>query len=214
MAQAKRRKPISKPVGTGPSLHGFGVLLAGMVIGSLATILWQGMRSADGGVGTGIRQMIEQSKESDEVEQTVAKVNPDDTPVKQETSFDFYTVLPEIEVVVPANQEQSAPPPKSQSSADDEEKDESSEQVTVQDASSYMLQAGSYKDRKDADRLKAELALSGLSSTIQQVTIQGQGDFYRVRLGPYLTHDAMVKVDESLASRGIKTLRLKVSRGG
>ena len=180
MAQAKRRKPISKPPGSGPSLHGFGILLAGMVIGSLATILWQGMRAGDSGVGTGIRQMIEQSREKELSQVEENAVNPEDTPTKQETSFDFYTVLPEIEVVVPVAEEPKPAPKSEQKSESANENEESEAQPVVEDSSSYMLQAGSYKRQADADKLKAELALTGLTSTIQKVTIQGQGDFYRV----------------------------------
>ena len=77
-----------------------------------------------------------------------------------------------------------------------------------------MLQAGSYQNKKDADRLKAELALKGHQSQIQKVTIQGRGDFYRVRLGPYINHNQMVSADDSLAASGIKALRLKISKGG
>ena len=88
------------------------------------------------------------------------------------------------------------------------------QQVVVEDRSSYMLQAGSYQRQSDAERLKAELALLGMSSQIQKVTIQDRGDFYRVRLGPYDTHDKMVNADQKLFAQGYKTLRLKISKGG
>ncbi|MDD9875521.1 MAG: SPOR domain-containing protein, partial [Gammaproteobacteria bacterium] len=43
--------------------------------------------------------------------------------------------------------------------------------------------------------------------------IQGRGDFYRVRLGPFPTYQAMVKADEQLGRAGIKALRLKMKSG-
>ena len=46
-------------------------------------------------------------------------------------------------------------------------------------------QAASFATFNEADQLKAKLALSGLSAQIQKVTIEGQGERYRVRLGPF-----------------------------
>ncbi|MYJ51898.1 MAG: SPOR domain-containing protein, partial [Gammaproteobacteria bacterium] len=76
----------------------------------------------------------------------------------------------------------------------------------------YVLQAGSYRREADAERLRARLALLGLGSYIQKVTIQDRGDFYRVRLGPFSDYEDMVKADGTLGGEGIKPLRLKVSK--
>ena len=63
MAQAKRKPAQKKAQSNHRPMHGLGMLITGMAIGSMATILWQGMRSDDEGVGSGIRQMIEQSRQ-------------------------------------------------------------------------------------------------------------------------------------------------------
>ena len=209
MAQAKRRAPKKpKSVDAGHTLQALAMLIAGMVIGSLATILWQGMQENDAGVGTGIREMIEQSKQA-EIQQQVAEPEAP-KPEKQETTFDFFTVLPEIEVVVP---EQPKPEPEVTGSQPQTDSPEVSVAAVEENpTSAFMLQAGSYQRASDAERLKASLALNGLVSTIQKVTIQGRGDFYRVRLGPYYSHSEMVTVDQQLGGQGIKALRLKVSR--
>ncbi len=186
------------------------MLLTGIVIGSLATILWQGMRKGDDGVGAGIRQMIEQSKIQDQQGQENSVGSQDDKPAKQETTFDFYTVLPEIEVVVP-----DIKPETSSIDLQSGNSENAVDKVVVEDSNSaYMLQAGSYKKAADADRLKAKLAFTGLSSMIQKVTIEGKGDFYRVRLGPFNSYAEMAKADENLGQQGIETLRLKISKGG
>jgi len=77
-----------------------------------------------------------------------------------------------------------------------------------------MLQAGSYQRESEAERLKANLALQGMVSKIQKVSIQGKGDFFRVRLGPYPSHQAMAEADKQLSRAGIKALRLKISSSG
>ena len=213
MPQAKRQR--RKNTAQKSSLHSVVVLVSGMVIGSLATVLWQGMRAGDGGIGAGIRQMIDQSKQEDEATQVVSK---EDLPVQQAPVYDFHTVLHEIEVVVPSGQPQPDPPPPNDDSTTPEAgvaaKADAEAAGAGNGTNSYMLQAGSYKNRKDAERLKAELAFSGLSSSIQKVTIQDRGDFYRVRLGPYSTYAKMAEADKSLVSKGIETLRLKISKGG
>lgn len=224
MPQAKRTIRNRQSSHRGQPPHGLRMLIVGMIIGSLATLLWQGMRSSGGGVGTGIREVIEQSRQKDQQEtsdqQGIDKV---DKPIQQPIDFDFFTVLPEIETVVPDNQPLPSPSSLSPSSptssapspdVQNVEVDSSRETQAVSNDSIYMLQAGSYQNKTEADRLKAELALQGYLSQIQKVTIQGRGDFFRVRLGPYPAHSEMVEADNGLASIGIKALRLKISRGG
>ena len=220
MPQAKRTtRKRSAPPRRGLS-HGFGMLIVGMITGSLATILWQGMRIGDSGTGSGIRKVVEQSlQQSREEDQETSGqgIDKTDKPVEQQTSFDFFTVLPEIEMVVPDNQPPTpslSPSPPPSSEATDEKPDPSAAIQAASKKSAYMLQAGSYQKKPDADRLKAKLALWGHASQIQKVTIQGRGDFYRVRLGPWSSYDEMVGADKSLASFGIKALRLKISGGG
>ena len=75
-----------------------------------------------------------------------------------------------------------------------------------------MLQAGSYASYADADRLKARLALAGLEAHIQKVTIQSRGDFYRVRLGPFIDLNKLAAVDKRLAEQGISAIRLRITR--
>ena len=78
-----------------------------------------------------------------------------ETKKKEGLQFDFYKLLPEMEVAIPP--EEVVPP------AHDRE------------PVNYYLQAGSFRDSADADGRKAELALLGLEATIQTVTINGTG---------------------------------------
>lgn len=206
MVQARRKsrprqpKPKTERKKSGNHYRGIVMLFAGMLIGSLATILWQGTQTLDGNVGGGIRGLVEIFKE-DKNAAADSKVVEEKSPKKQSTDFTFFTVLPEIEVVTPVVAEtdtSSSTPTETESKEGD----------------SYMLQAGSYRHRKDADSLKATLALNGMVSTIQKVTIEGRGDFYRVRLGPYPNYKAMTKADEQLIQAGIKALRLKMFKAG
>ena len=129
-------------------------------------------------------------------EQT-ATTSPEPAPKPR---FDFYTLLPEQEIdvdVEPAEVEPARdignPPPGAGSSE------------------VYILQAGSFRQRADADRRRAELLLLGLEPSIRQ----GDGDngrWYRVYLGPFETRSAMNRARGLTAAQDIDTLLLKRNR--
>ena len=209
MAQARRKSSAGKfkprkLFQSGGHLASIALLLAGMAIGSLATILWQGAQTTDGSIGAGIRSLFDGIHQPPS---TADKNNTDGAqttqPARPSTPFDFFTVLPAIEVVV-----SSATP----DIAADANKQPDAKPASDTAGSAYMLQAASYRRLAAADRLKATLALNGMVSAIQKVSIQGRGDFYRVRLGPYPNFAAMEKIQQQLSGIGIKALRLKVSR--
>jgi cell division protein FtsN len=111
--------------------------------------------------------------------------------------FDFYTVLPEYETVVDEKQfihEVQKPSRKQEAE------------------STYILQAASYSSFKDADKLKAKLALNGLNSRIEKLSVEGKGQYYRVRLGPYSSTRTKKDVVKRLGELGIKPLHLKVEQ--
>ena len=81
--------------------------------------------------------------------------------------YDFYQMLPNFEVVVPEREvvmPRDAP--------------ESAEKKGA-----YVLQAGSYREFDDADRVRAQLALQGIESNVQRVAIDAD-TWHRVRIGP------------------------------
>ncbi len=54
----------------------------------------------------------------------------------------------------------------------------------------YFVQAGSFQNAGDAEKLKAKLAFSGFEASIQTVTLPEKGEWHRVRLGPYNNNEA------------------------
>jgi cell division septation protein DedD len=105
--------------------------------------------------------------------------------------FDFYKLLPEqsIEVEVePADIER----PRS----------------AVAASELYLLQAGSFRQREDADRRRAELLLLGLDPRIEE-TSGDNGRWHRVYLGPFDSQAKMAKARSLTAGQGIDTLLLK-----
>ena len=110
--------------------------------------------------------------------------------------FEFYTMLPEMEVAVPDYElDRVTKTPASQSAEDD---------VT------YVLQAGSFRRLDQADRLKAELALIGMPAQIQTVAIDGETTWHRVRVGPFTNLQALNEARSELQRNGLKVMVLKV----
>jgi len=114
--------------------------------------------------------------------------------------YDFFTVLPEMEVVVPEQElsqhRQSASPAAAGTGAST-------------DADSYLLQVGSFMSAAEADQMKAQLALSGFAATVQSVTVN-DATWHRVRVGPV---QGMQQADEyrrRLQANGIDSLVMKI----
>jgi cell division protein FtsN len=114
--------------------------------------------------------------------------------------YDFFTVLPEMEVVVP-EQELSR-------------KADTPDPLTDTPANSapdnYILQAGSFRNASDAEQLKAQLALLGSIATVQKVTVDDE-TWYRVRIGPFADARAANEMRRTLADNQIETLVMKAN---
>ncbi|MDO8412350.1 MAG: SPOR domain-containing protein [Gallionellaceae bacterium] len=67
----------------------------------------------------------------------------------------------------------------------------------------YFLQAGSFSNAEDADKLKAKLALLGMEANVQTAIIPDKGTWHRVRLGPYKGTDEMNKARTALKQNGV-----------
>lgn len=115
-------------------------------------------------------------------------------PEPQKSRFDFYEMLPNFEVIVPEEDPNVA--------AD-------IEPVAVSQPGVYVLQAGSFTAYADADRRRAELALQGIPSTIQRVSIDDK-TYHRVRIGPIDDLDELNLLRSRLRAAKIDVLRIKL----
>lgn len=187
MAKARR-----SPSRSSKKTRGFLWLIAGLLLG--AALMWGAQRYyyRDSKPFTGFANLFSASRKPADGEE---KKKPEaERPPKPK--LDFYTILPEFETVLPE--------PKGSKKTTKPEPPEA--------GVSYILQAGSFGSHDDADRLKAKLALSGLEAHIEKVVIESKGAYYRVRLGPYSSVEALDGASGKLAQLGIKALRLKVKK--
>jgi cell division protein FtsN len=73
----------------------------------------------------------------------------------------------------------------------------------------YILQAGSFTRYEDADRRRAELALQGIESTIQRVTIDDRS-YHRVRIGPTDDLEELNMLRSRLRAAKIDVIRIRL----
>ena len=143
-------------------MPGWVWLLVGIAVGFAGAVGWYISRPA-------------------QVEQAVAKITDDKAggkkkitiPPKEKSRFAFYELLPNYEVVIPKEdlKGKAVPAPDAQAPA-------------MAPGGSFLIQVGSFKDRAGADQQKANLALLGIESRIEKVTIDNKQTWYRVRIGP------------------------------
>ncbi|HDY83494.1 MAG TPA: SPOR domain-containing protein [Halieaceae bacterium] len=109
--------------------------------------------------------------------------------------FDFYTMLPGQTADVEVEPAPEVVKPRSTNTPGDY----------------YLLQTGSFRQREDADRRRAELLLLGLTPVVEE-TNGDNGRWYRVYVGPFETHSEMAKARSLTANQNIDTLLLKRSK--
>lgn len=102
--------------------------------------------------------------------------------------FDFYTILPKKEMIVPDHEIKTRT---------------REEQVGKNKKASYVIQAGSSRDPKDADQLRAKLALMGIESKIQKAKVES-AIWYRVKIGPYTQMGSVNTIMSRLQKNGMK----------
>ena len=77
----------------------------------------------------------------------------------------------------------------------------------------YMLQAASFRNPEDADRMRAQLILSGLVETsVRETTGQNEKPWFRVILGPYDSRSKMKRAEDRLVSMNISPYSYKVDK--
>lgn len=168
-----RKKMARKKTNNAAPLPGWVWLTTGLMIGLFVAFLVH-LKENYPALSLGNTQQTAKTTDT----RAVRKTSNGPPPTK--TRFDFYTILPEMEIAVP-----------------DDEIDAASNNASVpalQQPGRYIIQAGSFRKLEQADRMKANLALLGIQAYIESVTINNKDTFHRVRIGPYselnkLNHD-------------------------
>jgi len=115
-------------------------------------------------------------------------------PEEAPAQYDFYDMLPKFEVVVPEKER-------------DVRRDLPS--ARVERPGVYVLQAGSYRNQADADRVRTQLGKQGITATVQRVAVDADV-WHRVRVGPLRDLDQVNRMRDALRAADIDTLVIRV----
>ncbi len=181
----RRKTPVSPP---------WVWMVAGLVIGLfVAFLVFLQMRPQQ--ATTAPRVALETPPPIDKREVRKAPEKPA-PPAPKPPRFDFYNLLPEMEVIVPEQEIEGTA---------------TREGVKqVEKPGTYLLQAGSFRNHKQADQLRARLALLGLETSIQTVSIDKKQAWHRVRVGPYKNLTDLNKARNLLRKNGIDAILIRL----
>ncbi len=151
-------------------------------------------------IGLGVAIIVYFADRNEETVKTAIKAVP--KPKQAATAdtgeegprFDFYTLLPELEVIIPES-----------------EIKEEQARIKEKDDVAYMIQVGSFRAYGEADSLKAQLALLGIEADIEPVSSRGE-QWLRVRVGPFTSKREMNKIRNRLHSNNINTMLVQIKK--
>lgn len=134
-------------------------------------------------------------------------------------TFEFYTLLPESEVIAPKVEDVQSTPATA-AVADVVETSEPTRAAPAKPATpspaenqaSYMLQAASFKAASDAQRLAGRLKDFGLLAKITKVEANGNQTWHRVQVGPYQDTRELNRAQDLMLTQGIEPLLIKLQQ--
>jgi cell division protein FtsN len=168
---------------------------------------------------------------SQQADSTGGKAPPDEPPMP---TFEFYTLLPESEVIAPGEQASSStatPPPRpAQDDTDDADSDADSsaaddpiaqviaansapdEDTTqrAEDGKRYVLQAASFRQTGDAQELAGRLKDFGLLAQVSDVQTGDGTTWHRVQVGPYQDRSELSRARDLMSTQGIEPLLIQL----
>lgn len=194
-AAARRR---SYSIGAPP---GWVWLVAGVVSGALAFTALQYIQDGEDGLAIlqpGSEEIPAESSARQDEENK--KQSAQDS---SERSYEFYDILMQDKVAIP--KDEPSPSERRRSSPEDDVK----RAPTLEQGYSYLLQAGSFRNKDDAEHLRASLALIGLPARIYTVELEDGQSWHRVRVGPIEEHEKIKQVRKRMEGNNIDPLLLR-----
>ncbi|MBA6114345.1 SPOR domain-containing protein [Pseudomonas sp. NC26] len=171
-------------------------------------------------------QKSEKVVESSKSTPASAQQQQQQQPVKPK--YDFYTLLPESEVIVPpeAVPEKTPPVPAQPvppvTPAEAAKIDTARAQAAllgqtpppappvIKPAATtlFFLQAGSFRKEADADKVRAQIILLGQAVKVESGTVKDE-TWYRVLVGPFSNREQLTVAQKQLAGAGFSNLLLQ-----
>ncbi len=130
---------------------------------------------------------------------------PDKSKAGERPRFEFYQILPGDKEVTERELKsaRAATPPGAGAPPAGSKPGSSPAAPKPHSGEIYWLQAGAFSEEREADNLKAKIALTGLEASVRAVSIPEKGTLYRVRLGPYQSLDDANRNKATLSQNGV-----------
>ena len=197
-SQARNRNGKSSG-GGGSSLPGWIWLAAGLSVGlAIAALVYiQRPASPLPGAGSSVESGIDAGEAAPVAASDKRKSGKSTAialPPKEKDRFTFYEILRNQEVIIPREAVKEAKPPATADAA----------------TGSYLIQTASFRAQPEADKHKANLALLGVESRIESVTIDNRDTFYRVRIGPINDWGKVQTIMSRLDDNGIQAMIVRL----
>jgi cell division protein FtsN len=121
--------------------------------------------------------------------------------VTQPPQYDFYRMLPRLNVPVPRGDQHPPHAPASAPAASPSPRAQSA-------GNSYLVQVGSYRSSAEADQVRARLARQGIAATVDRF-VEGSHTWNRVRIGP-LSDAQLARVRAQLRTANVHALVIRL----
>ena len=181
---------IHKPAKKKP-IPGWWWLVTGLLIGGFMMFL----SNLDPSENTPVATSSIQKKPQNEVR---AVKRPTPKPIKtiddNKPRFDFYQILPDMEIVIPEHEIAER---------------RRLEGTGKSKPGTFIIQIGSFRKIKQANTLKAQVAFLGIESTVQTVNQSGS-IWHRVKAGPYTSFRLVDKLQNRLHHNNIESIAIKL----
>lgn len=217
---SRYQAPAKKPI------PGWLWLAIGLSVGAFIVFL---MKLEPGGAD--VKRVKEDAKAAKVAEANKTAPSPQ-APAKPK--YDFYTLLPESEVIVPNEAvPEKTPPvvapvvapvtPEQAAKIDTARAQAALSGVTPPPAppvakpapaavTKFFLQAGSFRKQTDADKVRAQIILLGQTVQVESGTVKDE-TWYRVLVGPYSNREQLTIAQKQLAGSGFSNLLLQQRQG-
>jgi cell division protein FtsN len=132
-----------------------------------------------------------------------APATPEKPKAAERPRFEFYQILPGEKEVTDKEAKAAAPTAPRPPSTAGSKTGATPVAPKPYTGETYWLQAGAFAEEREADNLKARIALTGLEASVRAVSIPDKGTLYRVRLGPYQSLDDANRIKSALSQNGV-----------
>ncbi|WP_136255583.1 SPOR domain-containing protein [Onishia niordana] len=208
----KRAAPAKRPAPRVPGwLWGLGGLVAGFF---LSQYLQDSAPAPLAKVFS--RPATEQSASSADQQERDSGSEASGESEQRMPTFEFYTLLPESEVIAPSGQSQgeAAAPAKDpiaeQIARQQSQPAENRQPTEIADDERYILQAASFREPADAQRLAGRLSDFGLMANISKVQTGDGATWHRVQVGPYGDPRELNRAQDLMITQGIEPLTIRL----